>query len=355
MMHRLILEPASGQFVVHRDGNGLDNRRGNLVVTDSRSMAMHLISARRVNPDVKQREYYGVARQGRHTKHRSAIIMDRGQIIRLGLFKTARDAALAYDFEARKLFGEKAVLNFPRILLEAPPPQIPKRSRKSRFRGVRKMDRKWAATLCPNGKQIFLGRYETEEDAARAYDHACMRLFEPEAALKRLNFPDDVSAKPPTRLQRSKISPYRGVSRRGGGWEANISIDGRMRHLGTHPTQKAAALAYTFAWGRNIKNPGSELDGFLLESAVNFSKTHTIFGRAERVTKDELFPEGDPLHGRAFTVNKVSLGYIYDFPKWHQMQWGLGGVGSASILPDSLTPAYGDTPLSFMLFVRVKL
>lgn len=110
----------------------------------------------------------------------------------------------------------------------------------------------------------------------------------------------------------------------------------------------------TFAWGRNINKPGKILDGFLLESAINFSKTHTVFGRAERVSKDELFPEGDPLHGTAFTVNKVSLGYIYDFPKWHELQWGLGGVGSVSILPGELTPTYGDTPLSFMLFARVK-
>lgn len=111
----------------------------------------------------------------------------------------------------------------------------------------------------------------------------------------------------------------------------------------------------TFAWGRNIQHPGPDLDGFLLESLVNFHETHTVFARAERVTKDELFPPGDPRDGQEFTVNKFSLGYIYDFPKWKHMRLGVGGSGSVHILPSSLNSTYGGTPLSFMLFVRVKL
>ena len=111
----------------------------------------------------------------------------------------------------------------------------------------------------------------------------------------------------------------------------------------------------TFAWGRNIQHPGPSLDGYLLESLVNFHDTHTVFGRAERVDKDELFPPGDPREGQEFTVNKITLGYIYDFPKWNHFKFGLGGSGSAHILPASLNSTYGDTPLSFMLFARVKL
>jgi len=111
----------------------------------------------------------------------------------------------------------------------------------------------------------------------------------------------------------------------------------------------------TFAWGRNIQHPGEDLDGFLLESLVNFYETHTIFARAERVEKDELFPPGDPREGKTFTVNKISLGYIYDLPKWMHVKLGIGGLGSVHALPSSLTSAYGNTPLSFMLFVRAKL
>jgi hypothetical protein len=111
----------------------------------------------------------------------------------------------------------------------------------------------------------------------------------------------------------------------------------------------------TFAWGQNRNHPGEVLDGFLLESTVRFHDTHTIFGRAERVDKDELFPPSSPLANTMFTVNKVSLGYIYDFPKVKHVTFGLGGFGSAHFLPSGLDATYGDTPLSFMLFVRAKL
>ena len=70
------------------------------------------------------------------------------------------------------------------------------------------------------------------------------------------------------------------------------------------------------AWGRNNNNPGNTLDAFLIESAIQLKKTHTLFTRFERAEKDELFPEGDPLEGEVFKVNKSTLGYIYDFPEW---------------------------------------
>jgi hypothetical protein len=109
------------------------------------------------------------------------------------------------------------------------------------------------------------------------------------------------------------------------------------------------------AWGLNHNDPGRNLHAFLAESTLNFREAHSILGRFERVTKDELFPEGDPLEGAAFTVNKLSLGYLFDLPVWHRMRWGIGGVGSIHILPDSLDGTYGNLPLSAMLWARVKL
>ena len=111
----------------------------------------------------------------------------------------------------------------------------------------------------------------------------------------------------------------------------------------------------TLAWGRNIEHPGGPLDGFLLESTVVFNERHTIFSRAERVDKNDLFEPGTPQSGEEFTVNKISVGYIYDLPRWKHMKFGVGGLGSVHILPGALTATYGETPLSFMLFVRAKL
>jgi hypothetical protein len=110
----------------------------------------------------------------------------------------------------------------------------------------------------------------------------------------------------------------------------------------------------TVAWGRDMNDPGNELDAFLIESAVVLNHTHTVFSRFENVQKDELFEEGDPLAGSIFRVNKLSVGYIYDFPAKHGVQAGVGALGSVHFLPSELDDAYGNTPTSYMVFARLK-
>ncbi len=113
--------------------------------------------------------------------------------------------------------------------------------------------------------------------------------------------------------------------------------------------------ATTFAWGLNENTPGKQLGAFLLESELRLHDMHTFFGRTERVQKDELFPDGDPLEGEKFTVNKFSVGYIFDIPAKDYLQWGLGGEYSIDVLPDDLDDAYGKTPESYLVFIRAKL
>jgi hypothetical protein len=137
--------------------------------------------------------------------------------------------------------------------------------------------------------------------------------------------------------------------------EPDVDVDRITSSIAYHLAWGENNWQTTFAWGRNMNHPGETLDGFLLESLVNFNHTHTVFARAEKVDKDELFAEGDPLEGQRFNVNKITLGYIYDFAKWQHAKFGVGGMGSVYLLPASLTPAYGETPLAFSLFVRVKL
>jgi hypothetical protein len=130
---------------------------------------------------------------------------------------------------------------------------------------------------------------------------------------------------------------------------------GRLTASASWNLRVGDALAQTtFAYGRNRNAPGRTLDAYLLESAVRVAGAHTVFARAERVEKDELFDAG-PRAGNAFTVGKVSLGYIYDFARWKRTQWGVGGVGSLMIVPSALKPSYGSAPASLMLFARVKL
>jgi hypothetical protein len=110
----------------------------------------------------------------------------------------------------------------------------------------------------------------------------------------------------------------------------------------------------TLAWGHLNNEPGHALDGFLLESAVSFNHTHTVFARFENVQKDELFQAPSPMAGDIFRVNKLSVGYIYDFPATHGVQFGVGALGSILFLPRELDDFYGHNPTSYMLFGRVR-
>ena len=118
----------------------------------------------------------------------------------------------------------------------------------------------------------------------------------------------------------------------------------------------------TFAWGRKMNRPGNTLDGFLLESELIFKQTYTLFMRVERVAEDELLERasgpveiGPLVSMPIFTVNKISLGGIYDFPVAEHLKFGIGALVSKYGLPGALKPLYGGEPTSFMVFFRLKL
>jgi hypothetical protein len=121
-----------------------------------------------------------------------------------------------------------------------------------------------------------------------------------------------------------------------------------------HHAFGSAATQTTFAWGRNSPNHGEATNTFLLESAVRLSRAHTVFGRAERADKNELFLESDPRADEKFRVGKLTLGYVYDLPRESHFRIGIGGLVSRYRLPAELETVYGN-PTSFMLFARVKI
>jgi hypothetical protein len=111
----------------------------------------------------------------------------------------------------------------------------------------------------------------------------------------------------------------------------------------------------TFAFGHNSPSQGAGSNGWLLESALKLGLTHTVFARAERVGKDELFLPGQPLYGPTYTIEKLSVGYIHDFVRAGALDLGLGGLVSTYSYPAALNSAYGYRPTSFMVFLRARL
>ena len=140
--------------------------------------------------------------------------------------------------------------------------------------------------------------------------------------------------------------------------EPGIDVDRTTASAMYQSTIAGRPWGTTLAWGRNDKRGGGEsraLDGWLLESTAELSENHTVFARAERVSNDELLPEGDPSAGRAFKVSKLSVGYIYDFARTGPATWGIGALASAFRVPAGLQAAYGSHPAAFMVFLQARL
>ncbi|KAM0891651.1 hypothetical protein ACQ4PT_026271 [Festuca glaucescens] len=150
--------------------------------------------------------------------------------------------------------------------------------RSSRFRGVSRhrwtgrfeahlWDKgTWNPTQKKKGKQVYLGAYNEEEAAARAYDLAALKYWGPTTYTnfpvidyeKELKVMLSVSREEYLASIRRKsngfsrgVSKYRGVARHhhNGRWEARIGrvFGNKYLYLGTYSTQEEAARAYDIA------------------------------------------------------------------------------------------------------------
>lgn len=108
-LHRLLLGIKAGEYVDHRNGNPLDNRRCNL---RKATPAQNTYNTR-PHGQVKYKGVRHIIVNGENTgRFRAGITID-GKGVHLGSFSTEIEAAIAYDEAARKLHGEFARLNFP--------------------------------------------------------------------------------------------------------------------------------------------------------------------------------------------------------------------------------------------------
>lgn len=103
-LHRLLLDAGLNEFVDHKNGNGLDNRRENLRLC---SQSQNCANARK-KPGLSK--FKGVCKDPGGWR---AQIVQNYKKYNLGTFPTQEAAALAYDEAARRLFGEFARCNFP--------------------------------------------------------------------------------------------------------------------------------------------------------------------------------------------------------------------------------------------------
>jgi len=108
MMHRQIMGVKDSKIEVdHKDGNGLNNQRYNLRLTNGQQN----ISNSRKTILERTSFYKGVSWNNRHNKW-VVQIMFKGERYYLGYYDSEVRAALIYDRKAKELFGEFASLNF---------------------------------------------------------------------------------------------------------------------------------------------------------------------------------------------------------------------------------------------------
>ncbi|KAG1667891.1 hypothetical protein FOA52_013651 [Chlamydomonas sp. UWO 241] len=177
----------------------------------------------------------------------------------VGSYAFEEDAAKAYDFEAVKMCGPDAKRNFPGEVISELPVTVGEEQKarsSSRFIGVcwDKSNSAWRAQLRdPQTKrQRCIGCFTSEEDAARAFDCAVVKVHRPET---KRNFPSEVISELP--VSKGEEQKERSSSRFIGVcwnksryvWRAQVTDPQtkRSRHLGTFATEEDAARAYDFA------------------------------------------------------------------------------------------------------------
>lgn len=111
--------------------------------------------------------------------------------------------------------------------------------------------------------------------------------------------------------------------------------------------------ASTLVWGRVHKlATGTNLNSYLLESTFNFRERNYIFSRLELVDKDELFPQA-ATHP-AYRIGAYTFGGVRDLTHNRAWQLGLGTDVTFYSKPAVLNSAYGDNPVSFQIFLRIR-
>jgi hypothetical protein len=113
--------------------------------------------------------------------------------------------------------------------------------------------------------------------------------------------------------------------------------------------------ASAFVWGRNHTSAPGEihnLNGYTLESTVNFLDKNYLYTRLELVDKDELLRavKDHP----SFRIGAYTFGGVRDLWTSDKVQFGIGSDVTFYSKPAALDLIYGNQPVSWKLFFRIR-
>lgn len=117
-----------------------------------------------------------------------------------------------------------------------------------------------------------------------------------------------------------------------------------------HPLQ-SGNWATSLVWGRVHEiGTATNLNGYLLESTLNFLQRNYAFTRMELVDKNELFP---PAVQPSYRIGAYTFGGTRDLVQNRAWQLGLGADVTVYSKPAALDASYGNYPVSFQIFLRM--
>jgi hypothetical protein len=169
LMHRYLMNVTDEeQLVDHINGNRSDNRLSNLRIVNATQNA-------RNRQQYRKNKYRGILEQ----KSGWIVLVDKD---RYGTFSSEIEAAAAYNVIIKSKYGDHAYLNpveydTTNLVIKMIEKNTYKTPYIKLYTGTKFYRNKWSSTIIFKNVSYYLGEYQTEEEAAIAYNIAALEIY----------------------------------------------------------------------------------------------------------------------------------------------------------------------------------